>query len=532
MEGGKHKWYKWFCTWYPALYLLFSIVLVQWHALPGFGVDVDLLYYYVREARAIQQGHFLFDIFHGPVYPMLLALVESVVGDFFISAKYISAASATVFLAITHRLISAHFSPRLAILTLAFLMCNRIFWQFSYSGGTDMFAAVLALSAVYFADRKKLIYVAIAGVCAGLAFLTRYVFIVIPIAFLVTRMVLLFKRNRSSHAMAFAVYLLLFVVTIAPYGYLSFLEYGKPFKNKNYLNSAYELVFSKQEGITFDYPFLMNAEDREILFDEVYIQQDLVDSSFQVNGIGELWKNYAGDIVKGVVLNLFENTAYHAVFVVGWPLMAVLLLLCISFSPVIWQELKGGAIKNWILKYGGLYGPAVLYFLALLLVFHRHRFGLFLLPFYMAFIARIVSLLLKGKSKRFNVMVWLVLLLTCLVDASVYNWRLENHNKILAELTHFQPEKGEKVAALTPNVVYKNGAALVPFPYVNNADSLQSVLAKQHISYVYYGIIEKAWRPGLNDLFEDKLPGWLQPVLVREKTGLYKVVFNTQKPPE
>jgi hypothetical protein len=80
---------------------------------------------------------------------------------------------------------------------------------------------------------------ALAAVCSGLAYLTRYNGIFLPVVCLFAILVVnLFELARGERVRLAVLFLAIFLLTVSPWLYLNGRRYGSPLYNTNYLNMA------------------------------------------------------------------------------------------------------------------------------------------------------------------------------------------------------------------------------------------------------------------------------------------------------
>jgi len=165
---------------------VFLCFLSKKHRLGTYGVKTDFYRFYVPDAIRIISAKVPTDSFKGQGYPVIIALLNVIIGDFFVSGKLLSIISATFFLFFTYKLFQDIFSSKLALSTIVFLTINPLFIKYSITASTDMFFA--ALIAIFFyssiSSKNKTWGNIASGISIGYASITRYNALILPIIYL------------------------------------------------------------------------------------------------------------------------------------------------------------------------------------------------------------------------------------------------------------------------------------------------------------------------------------------------------------
>lgn len=170
---------------------------------------------------------------------MAMALTMLLVKDAFLAAKLVSLTAGLVFLLASFWTIKVLFGSRIALWTLVFLATNTTIVRFSVTILSDMLAACLFIAALYFLVKdERLFFWAMAGALAGLAYLTRYVYLSIPIAVFVLS---LMRSRQTSNLAKAGVFITAFLVVSSPWLLTSYRRFGNPFHNLSYLNVAFAM---------------------------------------------------------------------------------------------------------------------------------------------------------------------------------------------------------------------------------------------------------------------------------------------------
>lgn len=206
------------------------------------GVESDFRVFATRGTLA---EIFRADGFYNLGYPLLLWLVRPLYNDNpFLAGRVLAALSGTVLLSAGYWLARAALPPGPALVALLTLALNGLVAQYSLYVGSDMpFAALMTLAFASLAatlttnDPKPASLAALAGFCAGLAFLMRHPgLLLIPWGAIV---LLLARRRRAEHRGAFQP-LLAFVaaalLTILPQLVVNAVQTGDPLYNQQAKN--------------------------------------------------------------------------------------------------------------------------------------------------------------------------------------------------------------------------------------------------------------------------------------------------------
>jgi len=248
-------------------FVILLILSLLYHKVGDYGIETDFFWGYVPNAKSFINGDLQIDAFRGPLYPMVLGLVNLIISNYFISGIIIGILSASILIFLTFELVKKIFSPIVSLFVSSLLVFNPIFVQYTYSAGTDMMFNVLAVATLFFFFKDKEINyrnIVIAAMLGGLSYLTRYngvfllgfVFIILFVNYWNNDWL---QRIKSSTG-----FVAVFILTITPWGIYCLNEKGSFFYNENYKNIAYELYgkgnmswdkfwFSESSSFTSEY---------------------------------------------------------------------------------------------------------------------------------------------------------------------------------------------------------------------------------------------------------------------------------------
>jgi len=222
--------------------LVWLVVGIWFRPIGDFGVETDFYGDFVPFAREWMNGNPSIMLgYRGPFYYLLIGIL-SFVGDSFLLAKVLSAVCAGISIRIIGGLMRSLWNPTVAVAGALFLAANPTLIRYSYRACTDLvflalFAGTLFL---FFTDTQRHYRTwAMAGVCAGLAYLTRYNGAALVPAGMVAALVMVRPWKRAAMTVATFGGLWLAVTS----GWLWFLwsQTGDPFWNRNFALIAEEV---------------------------------------------------------------------------------------------------------------------------------------------------------------------------------------------------------------------------------------------------------------------------------------------------
>ncbi|MBT3800282.1 MAG: phospholipid carrier-dependent glycosyltransferase, partial [Bacteroidetes bacterium] len=227
-------------------FILMAIISFTYHKIGDYGIETDFFWSYVPQAQSFLDGTIEIDKYRGPLYPMILALVQIITGNYFSAGILIAVLSSSIVIYFIYNILRNLFTPLVALIATILMAVNTTFNLYTYSAGTDMFFFLIASAALYFLLRNKEYKwsnLLLAGLFAGLAYITRYngVFIVIT-TLAVILFINLFKTTWLNRIIASAIFIGTFIIIITPWGVYTHKEKGKAFFNQNYQNVAYEYL--------------------------------------------------------------------------------------------------------------------------------------------------------------------------------------------------------------------------------------------------------------------------------------------------
>lgn len=227
-----------------ALLLAFALVellLFLQHTDPLARAESDGIDYMMAASAPLFQAN----PFHGPGYPLAIRTVQLTGVDAFSAAKLVSLSFALLFVLDCWVLFASFMGPSEALLATAITAFHPLTLELGVTIMSDMMAAALFLTAIVLLvtpQRPGMGGFALAGVCAGACYLTRYVYlfgILLPLVLLALSGEARDKfRTKLSHV---GLFLAGFLLMTAPWMAFLYQTKGNPLWNQNHLNVAFKM---------------------------------------------------------------------------------------------------------------------------------------------------------------------------------------------------------------------------------------------------------------------------------------------------
>ena len=453
------------------------------HRIGDYFTESDFYGAYARGARLIQHGHLLPSRYTvvGPGYEIALALAGLAVRNLYVAAQLLSAVSAAFIAWAWFTLLSRRVDARLGAAMVVFLCTNDGLFRYASSATTDTFGIALqaaALLALLGAPRSNgaraatpgLRRIAIAGVLAGIAFLTRYNAIaLLPAGLLAIVIGGTGAPRRVPAAVAFG---LAFLLPVAPWIAFS-LAHGGTLATQLHHNLAYE-VFARSKGIAWD-DYQKNLQS-------------------QFPNLGAVIARDPGAVAARVFANVAGHLQSDATTLLGVPVaiaagVGLALAIAAGWLPALVPLLVTGALL----------------FLTLVPVFYSERYSLALLPLYAtlagAAFASPIGALAVGRSPR----VWLKVAAAALVLALVLPAGFARLARIYDQLpyevldagralqTLRQP--GDRVISRKAHIAYYGGCEPLAFPFADDLAALARYARDSKARWLFVSWPEVETRP-------------------------------------
>jgi hypothetical protein len=465
------------------------IISLLYHKVGDYGIETDFFWGYVPHAKSFINGDLQIDAFRGPLYPIVLSLVNLIISNYFTSGILIGVLSASILIYITFELVKKIFSPIVSLFVVLLLAFNPIFVQYTYSAGTDMMFNLLAAATLFFFFKdKELNYkdIIIAAVIGGLSYLTRYngvfllgfVFIILFVNYQNNNWL---QRIKSS-----SVFVAVFILTFTPWGIYCLNEKGSFFYNENYKNIAYEL-YGKGK-ISWDQFWFSESSNFTSLFDVIGRDPLL----FMSTTIGNFGEHFLLDMER----------------LMGWYVGAFIVLGFILL-------LISNPFKNWKSREIGYYLSNMFFFALLTLVFYSERFSIFLISFYSViaiqpFFREKFTVNKRIPSKLVYLILIALMAVTLAKSISFNSARINSGPQELLVLREWyeenipESERGKKIAARKAHVAYYLGMDFVLLPMAKSYEELIQKLRQNNVDYLYFSTIEASMRRELQSLLNPK----------------------------
>jgi tetratricopeptide (TPR) repeat protein len=485
----------------PAALALYAAVLL-WialglHTTPLFGVETDLLGDAIPAARALVRGEAIADHFQfkGPGYPLLLAAATPLAGgDEWLAARLVNVAAAVTGAASVFLLARLFLGLMGSGFVVLALVLNSVYLQAAIEAGTDLPAFALSIaSTLLLLGRRSARGLAAAGLLAGLAAITRYSALFLPVA---AGAVLLARPRRLRALGAYAAGLAL---PLGGWFVASWMLAGEPLANRNYLNLAYTFY---GQGQTWE-SFWTSAAGRFHSIADVLAYDPAVVLKALLAGLGGHWLLDLGQLVG----------------------------LGLGVAGLLGLALALPARAGW---WGLVLHGAVAY-ASLAVIFYGPRFFLYLIPFYALGTGALLFEAHRGwVFSRVKVLpVWrrlaagagglaAAVLLASSAERTVSEARslLDNppvEVRIAGDILRAHGAASGKVMARKPHVAYFAGLGYVPLPAVGTLTELLQAARATGATHLYYSGLEFKFRHPLRFLIETTqgVPG-LEHLATRE----------------
>jgi hypothetical protein len=490
-------------------FLLMLSVSLKYHIIGDYNVETDFYWSYVPQARHILEGIVPIEDFHGPVYPMVLALIALVTKDLFHAGVVLSVLAASVSLYLVFEILKKLFKSDIALIGTLLVAANTTFVRYSYTAGTDMVFMAFITASTYFLLREEQVRwqsIALSAVFAAIGYMTRYnglsAVVGVPLAIIFANP---FQQSQRDRFKTSGMFLGIFLLAIAPWGIYCLIQKGSFFYNRNYLNIAYEMFAKGKVG--WDQYWYGEAQKFTSLTGVIFSDPIL--------------------FVQALIRNLYDHTASDMELLLGWQVGIFTLLgvaVCFKYKPT------ARALSYFII--GGAF------FAVLLLVFYGERFSMLLLPIYVALALKTLTLPSFARYRFWKVMhaggvIAVVLLLWTSYSSMEFNRvNIDSGPKEIVSIAEWfhqnigEADQGKTVIARKPHIAYYLDMKLEMFPYVNTYEELFAHMRKANASYLYFGLMEAGMRPQFQRLLDPQsAPKELKPLTytTNPRAVLYKV---------
>lgn len=505
--------------------LYFVIILsisLKYHKIGDYGLETDFYMKYVPNAQEFLEGSIHIDSFQGPMYPMVLGIVKTVVDDYMLAGQLINALGISIFLLCISLILKKLIGAPIALGALLLTAANKHIIQNTYSCGTDMLFLAFLGGMFYFLLRDNTFSykdIALTGLFAGLTFLTRFngLFMVMGVVF---SYVILNVQNTNlkNRIISSAMVLVIFVGLYAPYGFYTLKEKDAFVYNTNYKNLAWTYV--AQGNVSWDefwHEDYCGENDINSLGDVVFADF----GGFVGKYVEKLWSNLGNDF--NMLLGTGDKVDDEETNLLGW-LIGLWSLAGIVLTFKNFKTEDRRLISVIVL--------AAIYWAVLGLVFYNPRFSMFMVPFFIAFALKALEFPLSKPSqinlKKFVVLgSSIVLFFVSVNDAKAFNSvRISTGPLEMLKIQRWfernepEPQKGDAVFARKPHIAYYTGLHFEMFPVVKSWDEFLNLIEEKNVKYVYYSGFEYQTRPQLKVLTTpEKVPPVLKLIRIQKIPG-------------
>jgi tetratricopeptide (TPR) repeat protein len=533
------KW-DWIAT---ALYVFVTgVVSFGFWSVGGYGVETDAFAGYLPDTARLLEGSFTtLDGFKGPGFHIGLAIVGMVVGDLFMAAKLLALGSAAVVLSLVFRMVRQHADSVTAWIVYGLIATNAQFVLYTIQIGTDMYFLALAITTAYLLLKRrgttrvaKSRFAALAGVLAGLAYLTRYNGLFLLVSGVVIYLLADWKeipkvdeesdtipetwRTRFTRTAAFTGAA---VLVLLPWSLFTYIK-GRGFLyNANYKNIAYEMY---GRGV--------------VPWDQFWEYLAPAFSGF-------------GDVLSGHILVFFwtvlRNSVEHfwldmnrvmgASFVADLAPMVAFIWAALTILGIV-ITISVNRLRAWPVGVLGLMSYGVL-----VPVFYGERLSLPMVLWYAVFSASAV--VWSARHSLWNVVTRFIpsLALTAAALLGAYSTTVQILNLVQQspdEIARVVDVIGEplpdnvRVLARKPHIAWHLGAEFRKIPIIRSISELPDIARENNAQYLFVSSVEAGLRRPLIPLLDPRnAPRFLRPIasVWGRPAVLYEFAFDVPPPP-
>ncbi|NOY79200.1 MAG: glycosyltransferase family 39 protein [Calditrichaeota bacterium] len=475
-------------------------------SVPSYNVETDFVGSYGLDAQNILHGKMVQEQDHGPVYAIAVAFLTVFVGDVFHAGVVLSILSAILLGIGLYLILKNLYNFRIALFSM--LLLDIVLLPYSFVVGLDIFFAMLFTFSIYFFIRRfdfNTRDLVLAGTFASLAFLVRYISVILPIAAFI---ILFFASDGFSIGEKIKKY----IVFLIPIGVLMIPWY--------FISRTIHPEFSApglSAAMAWDFygpgtPF--GGDERRLIDPRFYSVTSVVFYDF-----------------KHFVFHYLHNIVdrFQSFSLLGLKFPAYYFLV----PGIILAFLK--STKKQVVLF--LY--PVIGFLILCLVNYINRYYLFLFPFavfwivFFFFMDWDVKSPLSDLFSYKNIAIVLYLLTALFLFKTSYSESrviIQREPRELLQVAHFLQgisRKGDRVIERKPNLAFLAGLKDEFFPRVDSIDKLLDYAKKRKARFILYGPIEAKKRPQLKELYKTNFsyPGIKRIYIVNHpKLILYEIL--------
>ncbi len=457
--------------------------------------------FYVRfapDADRIAAGQFPRNTYNPPGYPVLLVLASPLTGDHFTTGKWMSLLAGGLTGLLGFILFRRLFGVGPAVLAVPIILSSAAFATYAITAMTDVpFVCVclLAMIAITSEGPHRMRSAILSGVLCGAAYLMRYnaLFLLVPgLAAAIWG-----PSDRSSRAKLAAAYLGSFLVTVAPWLWMSYAHWGSPFYSTNYEDVARAFGVARAGGFTS-------------LFDVVLHDPGRVARGYASNFGPILYRTVGAGLallpvgplaVAGIVVSLARHRRR--------PVLLVLL--------------------------------AVLSFLLLMTLTHwEKRYFFFILVCYSGFAALAIVEIARWVGRTFRsplaarvamaaLVLWIIVPSAVTVKRAAAKTLSRQPVELLpaADAVAREARPEATVMSVRAQIAYLSHRPWRPLPGADSVEGLKAIIRDDPPDYIAYDRWARKYLPQLKALADPAgSPPWLRPVYSHPSIVVYRVELD------
>ncbi len=494
-------------------FFIMLYVSFNYHTVGDYGLETDFYMRYVPNAEAFLNGTVVIDGFQGPLYPMVLGVFKSIIGDYMKAGQLINCLGISCFLLSITLVFRRIFTIEVALAAFLITATNKHIIQNTYSCGTDMLFLGLLGAMIFFLLRSQTFNwknICLTGLFAGLAFLTRFNGLFMLIGIILSYSIInIYQVNLKTRLILSLAVTTIFLAIYAPYGFYTLSEKDSFLYNTNYKNVAWTY---QAEG--------------KVTWDQFWHEDWCAENN--IHGTGDVIFYDFGAFVTKYTSTLFTNIEEDFNQLINW-LIGILSFIGL-LSYIIYFPSKGDRRElSFVIL-------SLIFWGVLGLVFYNPRFSMFLIPFYVAMALRIFILQKVNSKVPFlkytPLILGAILFFTSLSKAKKYNKELiDSGPKEMIKIQRWfdrnqpKPDPEDGIFARKPHVAYFTGLKFQMFPVVKSWDDFLNQIKEKNVKYIYYSYFEYSNRPQLRILTEpNKVPPQLKLIHIQAIPGNSKQV--------
>ena len=325
------------------LHLLIPIIFLIFTAFIAFVIDNpsqdgDLLYYYFAGNEILYGDKENVAVINAPVgWPILLASLDSIINNVFVTGKIFSVLSATGIVLLSYYIANQVFGKKTALLTQTLIAVNPFLHSEAIITHNEMLPVLLIFGALYFITKKQLLYqhIIYTAILLGLSFMLRYQSVLVAIGIMIFLLITL-KSNSKIFPVLFVVVFLFGALPLLLYN----LENTGTLIDSDY--SMYMLTESKYQVPELDNVVVdkfRNVSNNELIPSESlvknYLYNTIIHNPHRIFNLGLGWNSFAPiPLIPYISIPLILGGAIYA-FNNNFTKKQIVSVLSISFGLML-----------------------------------------------------------------------------------------------------------------------------------------------------------------------------------------------------